>query len=192
MDSKSCSICDRKFSNSWNRKRHERIAHSAKDSVISEDSIYDDDDLDSDHENTEDSSSEESTNEETDSSTEDESENDEAWGELIDIVLDDIDVTPYDVQNAEEFMQNPDLVKLLIKGVMKNTQNLLQLSDKLENTDLYRKINLTQARLMLKGYDKEEATEAAWKSRKFLLMRILKENIDVIQDHFDEKLPEVL
>ena len=198
MDAKACHHCNRRFSSSSNRLRHEKYFHrkdvsestndpelrntmspssevETENSMTTEDDNDDDDDDDDNSQEVDDDDDEESIAGSDDS---DESCAD-PWRELISETCEQADI---DVESAEQVLQEPYLSEFL-EMMGKILQKKINMVKNLQEKDAtYEKVQSTIDRCTDKDYDDDEAFEKAWDKRKFLLKKVLKNNLDLIEE----------
>jgi hypothetical protein len=189
MSSKSCTVCSRVFSSSSNRHRHEKFFHGqvgngrqdfnedeeaprynfGQPDVISGDRS--EDDTMSDEEGKSEKSKEEN---ESDDAT----DQNDYWLNVISDALDNYDMQ---IPTAEDIAKEPylsDFVNAMKLVVEEQIQFVKHME---EEDELYQKINETIERYESNDYDREEAVDAAWHDRRFLMRRVIEDNMNMIE-----------
>jgi len=206
--SNKCGFCDREFYSAFNRRRHEIGAHKNEiegpegedldhgnelqslESVERPDSGEDihspetqESVSESDEEIKDMKSASEDSAKEDESSDEDDKES-EVWERVILEAL--ATVEDPEVDTLKDVFQEPFLGRI-IKAIRHVLDDYTSVAEVIENSDVCSKIENTKQHLEEKGYGENEATEAAWEQRKFLVKRLLREHKNTIQD---ELFPE--
>ena len=85
-----------------------------------------------------------------------------------------------DSEGNIEIEKVAELVKMVV-------ERHLTTADEIREDDVFSKIDATKDRLMEEGYESDEATDAAWDSRKFLVEReIINPHLEMLLSESDE------
>ncbi len=123
--------------------------------------------------------------EEQEEAEEEEDTEDTIWREILERVYAKMDFA--DDQTADEVLTTKKYRKEVLLALRGETEAIARLGNFLQNeSDVYEKLRKTKDKLMdEEEYEEEEATLAAWKNRKHLLMEILEEHKDVLAEHLN-------
>ena len=197
MPGRICSVCNQAFSSSFNRLRHERTFHrndfdDEEANVMANETVPFEggrivrfgEDEDEEHSS---GSDEEDKEETSDSDGKDEDEGDDAPDYWRDVIAEVIEDGGLKVKAAELVLQEPFLSDFVSK-IKDNVEDKVQFAkDMEEKDDCYQKINDAIEEYENKEYDREEAVEAAWHDRRFLVRRVIEKNMDLIQEVLKEE-----
>ena len=187
-----CKICQRAFYSSQTLKRHMSTVHevlshdgsdSDSDSDSAEDLVPSDEALnESDNGSDKSSSSDDDEHEGMEEDKSFEASNDDEpsiWIEIIETVLKD----------GKEVFQNDDgtiKTSKLIKKIRDITEWHLSTADAIRDTDVFKQINKTEKQFMKQGYEDDEALNAAWNMREFLVRKeIINPNSHMFEESDD-------
>ena len=59
-----------------------------------------------------------------------------------------------------------------------------------EEDDLYQKISAPIERYESEDYDREEAVDAAWHDRRFLIIRVIEDNMSLVETKWNDEHKE--
>ena len=159
MSDHSCSHCSRVFSSSSNRLRHERLFHGAEEEDIS-DYHENDDDPETDDEETED-----------------------LWPEIIKNAYSEfkkVAKAPLSLILVEPYLSQ------FIENVKDYVEKRIRFNDVMQQDEHYKKIADLIDTYKEEDFDKDEAIDAAWHKRRFLVRKIVKGYIDTLHDDDSE------
>ena len=160
MDCTRCRFCERKFYSSSNRSRHEAQIHN-NSKVDRADSEMEDDE-----------------NQEIESG-------EDYWSSLIVRTFDEMDLQS-EIENGNEILGEPILSQFL-EELRENLEKRMKFAQYMEEEDeTYREIQNTANQY--KDLDSDEAFEKAWNERKYLLKRLLRDHMDVIEDEIENRV----
>jgi hypothetical protein len=191
----TCNTCSRVFSSSSNRHRHEKFFHGqvgngrkifnedeesprynfGQPDVIPGERIEEDPVSDEDVKSVKSSDSEESDSD---------PKKRNYWLNIVSDALDNYDIQ---IPTAEDIVKEPylsDFVNLM-KIVAEEQIQFVKYME--EEDDLYRKINETIERYESNDYDREEAVDAAWHDRRFLIRRVIEDNMNLVETQWEEE-----
>ena len=158
MDSSLCRFCNRRFSSNSNRHRHESQFHSKE--------------IDKNNCNM-DENNEEQEAEDTDSDSQNH------WPTLIQEICEKMDLQT-EISEATEVLVEPLLTEFL-EELRENLEKRIKFVDYMKEEDkTYQEIQSTADQY--NGLDEDEAFEKAWNDRKYLLKRLIREHIEVIEN----------
>jgi hypothetical protein len=106
------------------------------------------------------------------------------WLNIVSDALDNYDIQ---IPTAEDIVKEPylsDFVNLM-KIVAEEQIQFVKYME--EEDDLYRKINETIERYESNDYDREEAVDAAWHDRRFLIRRVIEDNMNLVETQWEEE-----
>ena len=159
-----CEICSRDFSTSSNRSRHKRIQHAMKDSSSDE----------------EESQHSDKTLEADVSSSETESESDH-WGHIIGKACENVSFD-HDITTPEQVLKEPYLSEM-VGEIGMVVEERMKFANDMENKDkTYEQINNRIERYESDDMPRDEAVQTAWHDRRFLIRKMLMENLDIIKE----------
>ena len=188
--------CGRYFSSSSNRVRHERAFHKLVDDEpvtiapeYAPQSRYDLNFPDNLTNTVEDVDDEEDEEDGTDGeeSLEDGSDSEEKPNYWRNIVMDAIEAEGADgIRVAKQVLQEPFLSGFVnaMKGVVEEKIQFVKYME--EEDETYQKINDTIDRFEREAYDRDEAVSTAWHDRRFLVSRVIEENLDLIENELKD------
>jgi hypothetical protein len=191
----TCNTCSRVFSSSSNRHRHEKFFHGqvgngrkifnedeesprynfGQPDVIPGERIEEDPVSDEDVKSVKSSDSEEPDSD---------PKKRNYWLNIVSDALDNYDIQ---IPTAEDIVKEPylsDFVNLM-KIVAEEQIQFVKYME--EEDDLYRKINETIERYESNDYDREEAVDAAWHDRRFLIRRVIEDNMNLVETQWEEE-----
>ena len=183
MDSTICRFCHRKFYSSSNRHRHETYFHK----MVSKQHEIKDESFDSQP------SGVISDNEENEVPTDSEKQNEEKeqeedqdhWEMLIDETCREMNIQK-EIQNSKDILVDPILGEFL-EELRQNLESRMKFAQYMEDHDkIYQEIQTTAERFRQKDLDEDEAFEKAWNKRKYLLKRLLRDNLNIIENVMNE------
>ena len=172
---KVCNYCNRKFSSSSNRVRHERIFHKLL--KMSGGSIHPDDNDDPFH-----SATNQSDEDDTDTDEDDKEENDKEENDKEDDESDEDGDDRWDevlTAAKAEYGESSDNVFVepylsqFVEHVKNYVEERMQFVKDMEFDQCYEKINKAVEKYVQQGYDRKEAVDAAWNDRRFLVKQIM-------------------
>jgi hypothetical protein len=135
-----------------------------------------------DNEETSETDSEMEDNEET---TESKKEEQDYWETMIAETCREMELHK-EIKNPKELMKEPMLGEFL-EELRQNIENKMKFADYMQNEDkVYKEIHSTAERYEEKDLDEDEAFEKAWNKRKYLLIRLLRDNLYIVQDVLNE------
>ena len=182
MDSTVCKFCQHKFYSSSNRHRHEVYCHKMAANQYGMGETYDSDHSDNDSDN------EEPTETNSDSS-QGEAEQQDHWEMLIAETCREMDIHK-EIKNPKDIMTNPVLSEFL-EELRQNLESKMDFAQYMQNEDkTYQELQNTAERFSRKDLDEDEAFEKAWNERKYLLKRLLRDNLDIVQKVLNEKVED--
>ncbi len=186
MDSIVCRFCDIQFYSNFNCRRHELRVHQKEMKEM--------EDNDSDHSSSTGSQDSSDTqdrrkdilDEQDDTESEKSSESGEHyWSELITEICREIELKN-EIKYPKEVLFEPMLSRFL-EELRDNLDSRMKFADYMKNHDkVYQEIQNTAERYERKELEEDEAFEKAWNDRKYLLKRMLRDNLDVIEKTLDE------
>jgi len=201
FDSKTCRICNRRFSSSSNRHRHEVSFHginqlpynetmeSNEISHSDEESDTDQSDQHSVEENNENESDGNhdilSDNESNSSDSENEEDEQKYWSDVIRETCEDLKMQ---IPNGK-LVFHPHNFDLFLEALFANINEKLKFSEyMLYSDDVFAKIKQMADKYGFENddMDEDEALEKAWDDRKFLLRKHISKYVDVIEKEFEE------
>ena len=180
MPGRSCSSCTRSFSSSSNRIRHERLFHKPSDEKETVED-YPENNSESD----EDPSDEEMKDEEK---QDEERESRDMWRDIVLHAC--LEFKNELLTRADQVLLEPFLSEF-VEHMKEYVEEKFQFVKSMEQDDQYEKINCMIDQLDGEEYDREEAVDCAWHNRRFLVKRMIQENIDLVakivdRDHSDD------
>ncbi len=184
MDSTFCKYCDHQFYSSSNRRRHKLHVHQRGGLLTMED-------IDDQVSNTSSQNSDNTEEPEKDIFDEDGSDSqrsekeEDHWATLIMETCREMDigkeiVKPKDILNDPIFSEFLEELRENLDSRMKFAE-YMQVHDK-----VYEEIQCTAERYARKDIEDSEAFEKAWNKRKYLLKRLLRENLAVVKEVMEE------
>ena len=182
MDSTICRFCAIQFYSNFNRRRHEMRVHQKEVQEEVED-------YDTDHSastNSQDSDNNQNRKEDifddkddTDSEKSSDSE-ENYWSELIIETCREMDLKN-EIKSPKDVLFEPMLSRFL-EELRDNIDKRMKFADYMNSHDkIYQEIQNTVERYERNDLEEDEAFEKAWNERKYLLKRMLKDNLDVIE-----------
>ena len=157
MPGHSCSHCSRVFSSSSDRLRHERLFHGADEEEIPDyPENVDDPETEPDDEETED-----------------------LWPEIIKNAYREfkkVAKAPLSLILVEPYLSQ------FIENVKDYVEERIRFNDVMQQDDHYKKIADLIDTYKEEDFDRDEAIDAAWHKRRFLVRKIVKGYIDTLRD----------
>jgi hypothetical protein len=198
MAGNSCTICSRVFSSSSNRHRHEKFFHGQVGSgrkVFNEDEEsprynFGQPDVVPSYRSEDDAMSDEEAKSVKSTESEDSETDPEEKDYWLNVVSDALDNYDMQIPQAEDISKEPylsDFVNAMKLVVEEQIQFVKHME---EEDELYQKINETIERYDSNNYDREEAVDAAWHDRRFLLSRVIEDNMPLIETKWKEEHEE--
>jgi hypothetical protein len=202
MAGKACKTCSRVFSSNSNRHRHEKFFHGqvgngrhtfnedkdhrrynyGQPDVVSGEGTDDDSKGLSDEED-EKSSEKSNDSEESESAP----SQPDYW---LNVVRDALDNYEMQIPSAEDIVKEPYLSDF-VNSMKFVVEEQIQFTKHMEDEDeTYKKIMETIERYESNDYDREEAVDAAWHDRRFLVSRLIEDNMEIIKEKWKEEHTE--
>ncbi len=186
MDSKICRFCNIQLYSSYNRRRHELSVHQNEkeemENYVSDHSTSTGSQESSDTQDRRKDLLDENDDTESDKSSEPE---ENYWSESIIEICREMDLKN-EIKNPKEVLSEP-LLSRFLEEIRDNIGNRMKFADYMKNHDkIYQEIQSTAEQYEQKELDEDEAFEKAWNKRKYLLKRMLRDNLDVIEKTLDE------
>jgi hypothetical protein len=198
MAGKACTICSRVFSSSSNRHRHEKFFHGQVGSgrkVFNEDKElprynFGHPDVVSGNRSEDDAMSDGEAKSVKSAESEDSEADPEETDYWLNVVSDALDNYDMQIPQAGDIAKEPylsDFVNAMKLVVEEQIQFVKHME---EDDELYQKINETIERYDSNNYDREEAVDAAWHDRRFLLSRVIEDSMPLIEAKWKEEHEE--
>ena len=150
---KSCTFCTREFSSSSNRLRHEQLFHGKKEDAEDDAESK----MDTESENSDDDASQHHVDE---------------WRIVVSNALASYNGEVKDILNEPFLSQFVEHMKNFV-------EDRVQFVKKMSEDDSYAKIdNMIDRYEEEEDYDRDEAVNTAWHNRRFMLKRIIQENME--------------
>jgi hypothetical protein len=130
---------------------------------------------------------EDDTSETEQEESEDESDGEETsrdlWPQIISDACDTVQFS-LPLKHADQLLRDPFLDEFVdqMKSVVEKRVDFVKAMDSDEG---YGKIDSTIQQFESDDYDRTEAVDAAWHARRFLVKKIIKEHIDIVEKAFD-------
>ncbi len=158
MDSRQCRFCEHKFYSSSNRHRHEAQIHNSKKGCKSDSEMSDEEE------------------------SQEVGSGEDYWSTLISRTFDEMDLQS-EIENGDEILCEPMLSQFL-EELRENLEKRMKFAQYMEEEDeTYREIQNTANQY--KDLDSDEAFEKAWNERKYLLKRLLRDHMDVVENEME-------
>ena len=116
-----------------------------------------------------------------DNEDEDEEDSPSVWAKVITHVVQ---------QESDNLKNSAGIVKAskVVMAIKTVVNNHLDLADEIRQDNVFLKIAATKDRLISEGYDSDEATEAAWENRKYLVEKeIIYPNKEILLSDSEEE-----
>ena len=184
MDSTICRYCNQQFYSSSNRRRHELYVHQKKGLVKMEDYDYQESNNSSQESNDTEKSVKDVLDEEGSDSESPENEED-YWATLIIKTCREMDIGK-EIEKPKDILNDPILSEFL-EELRENLDGRMKFAEYMQIHDkVYQEIQDTAEHYSRKDIEESEAFEKAWNKRKYLLKRLLRDNLDVIKEVMEE------
>ncbi len=184
MDNHICQFCDKRFAHQSSKSRH--IAHFHKQTQIApanlpqakfamsgkrSNSLTDETNLENENETVQSSDGDSDDNEQ---------ESVEAWRYIFRCAIEQMK----HVGSAQQLLVEPHFTNILLPTIRKVVKKHVTWIDNLKGSEVYDKIEETETNLRIKEtFTKQEAEEAAWHKRRFLIRQFLVKNFrDLFED----------
>jgi len=130
---------------------------------------------------------EESNTVSEDSSDENEEEN-KAWRALLQQISRAITKAPENTSQPKDLLNDPHLQTHILEPLRVKLQNTVEAADIITASEVYTSIDDTISELVEQEYSEDEAKEAAWDTRKYLVKKqILEPNIDLFSHLYEDE-----
>ncbi len=178
-DEIACPVCHKEFTTKYSKYRHVKTVHSVKADKM--------DDVD---ENYSSDNSEETDFDEgeegdiSEKSTEEEDEDElctEAWRYMLEKAFEDMNKQP---ETLDDLSKEPYLSEF-IENLQKNVEFYDNIMHNLKSSYEYQQLQITKNRMKKLGCSSQEAEKSAWQIRKFIIKKLLEDNMDVLEDESD-------
>ena len=203
MAGKVCDFCGHTFSSRFNRLRHQQESHGEVDIDIYTgkeqdlETLADDDQQEIDEDNAQEEEDDagaavhdQEDEEENESGSESENEDDVTESPWRQIIAEACDNAAIKIDTAESVLLEPFLSEF-VEAMKTAAEERFSFVRDMEQDSDYILINDTiEKHEVNEGYEKEEAIDAAWHARRFLVKRMVKDNIDLVEDWMKNKSEE--
>ena len=193
-----CQYCHQRFYSSFNLHRHQLRFHRALMEFAQEDQEINDMESetgsqDSNNINEDETNdapeSEDETNDEPKSEEFDTDDEYDYWQILINETFKEMGLHK-EIKNPKEILLDPILTEFL-EELRENLEGRMKFAEYMQNQDkVYQEIQNTAERHSRKDLDEDEAFEKAWNERKYLLKRLIRDNLNVIKSAMEESASE--
>ncbi len=117
----------------------------------------------------------------------DEEDSNKAWRYILREAWQDMEEKP---ENITQLINEPYIAEYL-DHIHDNVNYFKWLHGAITNSEIGKKLDYSFTMLIKDGYDTEEADETAWHARRFLLKRLVNENLDTLDEpETDEELED--
>ena len=196
MDHFVCQYCNQRFYSKFNLHRHQLRFHRALmefgqeiNEMESEIGSQNSDNAEESEEKDifdEDGSDSQRSEKEEESESEDDYDH---WQVLINETFKEIGLHK-EIKNPKEILREP-LLSEFLEELRENLETRMKFADYMQNEDkVYQEIQNTAERHSRKDLEEDEAFEKAWDDRKYLLKRLIRDNLDVIKSAMEESASE--
>ena len=181
-----CDPCSQSFSRQWNYTRHMKSRHLNGEKFKKGRTALDKSGTESQMNDTE-SREDNSTTTEEHSTTSDGDFYD-PWRIVINFTIDKMERTGHKpLSDPKEILQEPYLSEF-VRELSWVVDNRIKFANAMQKRDdVYKSIALLKAQIMENdSIDEESCAEKAWSKRKFVIRKIIKENLDLFDKDYDD------
>ena len=140
-----------------------------------------DENMDDEINYSENSSEEEISSESSDGDSSDDDEEETYWREIVDEAADNLEF-----DNAEELLNEP-LLSAMVDEMRQVVEKKLEFADHMKNeNEIYARILLAKKRY--KDETDEIAAQTAWNDKRFVLKKVITENMDIFEESDTEEI----
>ena len=179
-----CQYCHQRFYSSFNLHRHQLRFHRALMEFAQEDQEINDMESEIGSQDS-DNIKEDETNDVPETEESDTDDEYDYWQVLISETFKEMGLRR-EIKNPKEILLDPVLSEFL-EELRENLEGRMKFAEYMQNKDkVYQEIQNTAERHSRKDLDEDEAFEKAWNERKYLLKRLIRDNLNVIKSAMEE------
>ena len=183
-----CQYCHQRFYSSFNLHRHQLRFHRALMEFAQEDQEINDMESEIGSQDS-DNIKEDETNDVPETEESDTDDEYDYWQVLISETFKEMGLRR-EIKNPKEILLDPVLSEFL-EELRENLEGRMKFAEYMQNKDkVYQEIQNTAERHSRKDLDEDEAFEKAWNERKYLLKRLIRDNLNVIKSAMEESASE--